>query len=236
MGNIYTNSMVKNNYIISSAADTFLNFSISRGRDWQDFCATWDNLLLDRYMNDGGSYRYRRYSAFEIDLGKQRITQLEHTPYQQSLSINSLNGGIQRHYEPLERNFTESPILQKIIHGFSFLIHSFTAHNRFNIKLHPYRIIATEGKLGEPAPEGLHQDGVDYVISFMIKKVNILGGESYIADNHKNIIKKTTLNKPGEFILTDDRKLFHGVSSVCVDNKYKAFSYRDVLVIAYSLI
>jgi len=236
MGDSYTNSMVKNNYIISSASDTFLNFSIPRGRDWQDFCATWDNLLLDKYMNDGGSYRYRRYSAFEFDLGKQVMTQLEHASYQQSLSINSLNGGIPRHYEPLERSFSESLILKRIIHGFSFLINSFTAHTRFNIKLHPYRIIATEGKLGEPAPEGLHQDGVDYVISFMIKRVNILGGESYIADAHKNIVKKTTLSKPGDFILTDDHKLFHGVSSVCVDNKYKAFSYRDVLVIAYQII
>lgn len=236
MGDAYTNSMEINNYIISSSTDTFLNFSISRNRDWQDFCDTWDNLLLDQYMNDGGSYRYRRYSAFEFDLGKQKINQLEHTPYQQSLCINSLNGGIQRNYEPLEKKFTENLIFQKIIHGFSFLISSFTTHTKFNIKIHPYRIIATEGTLGEPAPEGLHQDGVDYVIAFMIKRVNIIGGESYIADTNKNIIKKTTLKKPGDFILTDDHQLFHGVSSVCVENKHKAFSYRDVLVIAYSLV
>ena len=35
--------------------------------DWDEFASSWNDLLLDNYMADGGQYRRRRYSAATND-------------------------------------------------------------------------------------------------------------------------------------------------------------------------
>ena len=53
-------------------------------------------------MADGGAYRYRRYGQFVKTQGARQISAYSpHEPYSQPSSVNSLNGDIARHFEPL---------------------------------------------------------------------------------------------------------------------------------------
>ena len=208
-------------------------FGIEPDATWFDFADHWNRLLLDEYMRDGGTYRYRRYSAFEFDASDESFILLPHAPYEQSASINTLNGGFKRHFEPLEDSFIEHPVLERILTGFGRIFSEASGHTRWNIKLHPYRILAREGVSGEPAPEGLHQDGVDFIVSYMVNRVNVTGGVSTITDLGKQPLGDVELNRPNDFVVGDDRGTYHGVSSVLIDNPKMPFAYRDVLVIAF---
>ncbi|MBB4642966.1 2OG-Fe dioxygenase family protein [Rhizorhapis suberifaciens] len=216
----------------SAGESTFENFVISDG-DWTDLAECWDHLLLDEHMMDEGRYRYRRFSAFEYDDESGALKLLPHQPYQQSKQINVLNGGFERRFDPLDSKLIHNPAFKTILAQFGKICSAADEHSRWNIKLHPYRIVASEGQQGEPAPEGLHRDGVDYIISLLVRRMNVVGGVSYIADRDRNIIGSAELVQPGDFVMGDDRRTFHGVSGICPHNVKKAFAYRDVLVIAF---
>ena len=69
---------------------------------WDDFASSWNHLESDRFMADGGKYRFRRYSEFDVVAGTKSISIRPHVPYSQPKAVNHLNGGIQRHYEAIE--------------------------------------------------------------------------------------------------------------------------------------
>ena len=226
----------ENGWWFSRSEWTEQAFDIDMDGSWIDFTDHWNGLQLDEYMRDGGTYRYRRYSAFEYDAATGAFRLLPHSPYEQSQSVNRLNGGFQRHFEPLETSFLDHPVLEKILTGFGRIFSEASGHGHWNIKLHPYRIVARDGAIGEPTPEGLHQDGVDFIVSYMIGRVNVTGGISTVTDLSRQPIGDVEMNRPNDFLVGDDRNTFHNVSPVLVKDRKKPFAYRDVLVIAFEKI
>src|SRR5260370_22757689 len=68
--------------------------------DWPAFSDSWNDLLTDTYMADGGRYRRRRFAVYAA--GKQgAISRGPHQPHYQSLDYNILHGGIERWFEPV---------------------------------------------------------------------------------------------------------------------------------------
>ncbi|AMO99451.1 biofilm formation and stress response factor family protein [Collimonas arenae] len=201
---------------------------------WDEFAACWNNLPQDRYMGDNGSYRFRRYGAFELDHAEGVLHQLPHGPYQQPGYINKLNGDVARHFEPLERHFVESPFLSGLLLSLAQVFDQVQGRGgRWNIRLHPYRIRASAHTPGNPTPEGLHRDGVDYIVTMMVRRHNVLGGETYITDVAGKLMCRYTLTDPMDLMLADDARTMHGVTKVLpLEPKREAF--RDVLVIAYT--
>ena len=49
----------------------------------------------------------------------------------------------------------------------------------WRIEVHQFRIEAL-GRAGEPTPEGVHRDGVDYVLVLMVDRHNIASGTTTI--------------------------------------------------------
>ena len=52
-------------------------------------------------MADGGRYRKRRFAVFAAD-GRRGIARKPHQPHYQSRDYNSLNGGIERWFAPIQ--------------------------------------------------------------------------------------------------------------------------------------
>ncbi|EEX94654.1 hypothetical protein VIOR3934_20801 [Vibrio orientalis CIP 102891 = ATCC 33934] len=196
----------------------------------------WNQLERDHYMADGGTYRYRRYGQFnKLGQGRQ-ITILPHEPYVQPAYINTLNGDIERHFEPLTSKFVTSPILEKLLLLMSDVYDAVEGKKTdWNIRLHPYRIVANHSEVGRPTPEGLHRDGVTYIASLLINKVNMVGGETTITDDRQQVLERLTLDKTLDIVMADDEKTMHEVSPIHPDNSEKC-AYRDVLVIAFTKI
>jgi argininosuccinate synthase len=204
--------------------------------DWEQFAACWDGLTLDHFMGDNGRYRYRRYAALQHTSGERDFTLVPHGPYVQSTEINKLNGGLQRVFDPLEDRFVRNPFFRSLVRTLTSLFDAADGREgevmTWDIRIHPYRIIAENDVPGQASPEGLHRDGVDYIVSMMVDRHNVDGGETYVTDASGVPITQVCLRKPMDIILADDAATMHGVTPITPCGAGRA--WRDVLVVAYT--
>lgn len=200
---------------------------------WHDFADHWNRLTPDLFMGDGGRYRLRRYGQLETD-SDGSLRQLVHGPYEQARDINPLNGGVQRIFDPLEPTFAQHRVLRGVLDVLIGVIDDVEGRaTGWNVKLHPYRILAKPGVAGQPTPEGLHRDGVDYVVSMLVQRANVVGGESTATDTQRSVLTRVTLAEPMQLLILNDARTLHEVTPVHPADPCTA-AYRDVLVIAFT--
>jgi len=201
-------------------------------RDWGSFAASWDDLGIDTYMADGGRYRRRRFAAFRASAAG--IARKPHQPHYQSRDYNELNGGIERWFEPVSEAIARHPALTAILETSRALFDRMTPQAvrpaAWHVELHQFRIEARSGEAGRPTPEGMHRDGVDWVLVLMIRRENIASGETTIYDLLRRPLGSFTLTAPLDAAWVDDSRVYHGVTAVTpLDPLLPA--YRDVLVV-----
>ena len=198
----------------------------------ENFTDCWFDLKQDMYMADGGAYRFRRYGQYNKEKGSENLVQLPHEPYTQPITVNYLNGGTVRHFEPLTESFTSSSILHSLLIYLADICDEARGQpTNWNIRLHPYRILASSNNLGEPTPEGLHRDGVNFIASILINKVNVKGGITTITDDNAKPLLSLKLEHEFDIMLANDEKTMHKVSAIS-PVLLGEVAYRDVLVVA----
>jgi hypothetical protein len=203
---------------------------------WNEFAASWDDLGIDTYMADGGRYRHRRFSAFSVSA--EAIVRKAHQPHYQSRDYNALNGGIERWFKPITDQVAAGACLHAILQlCFSIFDGLTPAPNRpasWHTECHQFRIEARTGEHGQPTPEGLHRDGVDWVLVMLVKRENIAEGVTSIYDSERSLIGRFTLQHPLDSAFVDDSRAYHGVTPVVpIDPEQPA--HRDVLVVTLRL-
>ena len=102
----------------------------------------------------------------------------------------------------------------------------------WRVELHQFRIEAGAGTAGKPTPEGVHRDGVDWVLVLMVRRTNIAAGTTTIHDLARREIGAFTLVDPFDAALVDDRRCFHGVTPVVPLDAARP-AHRDVLVATF---
>ena len=200
--------------------------------DWAGFAASWNDLGRDTYMADGGRYRKRRFAVFTADPGDPAIRRAAHQPHYQSRDYNPLNGGIARWFAPVQDEIAASASFTTILRFCRALFEALCADVAWHIEAHQFRIEARAGAPGKPTPEGLHRDGVDYVLVLMIGRENIERGETSIHDLEGKPLGSFTLAAPLDAALVDDHRVYHGVTPVAPVDAGMA-SHRDVLVVTF---
>ncbi len=203
-------------------------------RDWGSFAGSWNDLGVDTYMADGGRYRRRRFAAFRAS--PSGIVRKPHQPHYQSRDYNRLNGGIERWFEPVTDAVADHPSLTAILRISRALFDRMTPVElrpaAWHVELHQFRIEARPGEDGQPTPEGMHRDGVDWVLVLMVRRENIASGETTIYDLIKRPLGSFILTEPLDSALVDDSRVYHGVTPVTpLDPRLPA--YRDVLVVTF---
>jgi hypothetical protein len=200
--------------------------------DWAQFAASWNDLKTDTYMADGGRYRRRRHAVYAA--GRDgNIKRGAHQAHYQGLDYNSLNGGVARWFEPILPEIGDGPSMRTILEYCRTLFGQMAPTTAaWHIETHQFRIEARLGEEGRPTPEGMHRDGVDYVLVLMIDRHNIASGTTTIHDLDKRMLGSFTLAAPLDAALVDDARCFHGVTPVePQDPSHPA--YRDVLVVTF---
>ena len=100
------------------------------------------------------------------------------------------------------------------------------------MEVHQFRIEARSAEAGRPTPEGLHRDGVDWVLVLLINRENIASGVTTIHAAGGDMLGQFTLTAPFDAALVDDQRVAHGVTPVePIDPSRPA--YRDVLVVTF---
>ena len=200
--------------------------------DWPVFSASWNDLHLDTHMADHGRYRRRRHAVYAADIGGV-ITRQPHQAHYQGLEYNTLNGGVARWFEPIEAAIGDGACMRTILHFCHSLFAPLAgAPCRWHIETHQFRIEASPGMLGQPTPEGIHRDGVDYVLVLLIRRQNIVSGTTMIHAPDGRPLGSFTLQEPFDAMLIDDARVHHGVTAVTPFDSGQP-AYRDVLVVTF---
>jgi hypothetical protein len=202
--------------------------------DWVRFARSWEDLGVDTYMADGGRYRRRRFAVFRAT--QEGIVRKPHQPHYQSRDYNPLNGDIERWFEPVTSEIGAHSALRAILETcfrlFDGLTPTETRPASWHVETHQFRIEANGAEAGQPTPEGMHRDGVDWVLVMLIDRVNIQRGETTIADSRHNPLGSFTLTDPLDAAVTDDNRVYHGVTPVTpLDPALPG--HRDVLVVTF---
>ncbi|MEH1976499.1 MAG: 2OG-Fe dioxygenase family protein [Nostoc sp.] len=188
----------------------------------EGFKPFFSNMPIDPYIK--GNYRSRRLSRFTVS-GNQLI-KLPHGYLFQSKEYNPLVGDIKREFAELDDALIELDIFRNLVIAFS---DSCKLHPEAEIGVHQIRTICSADNLGNPAPEGIHQDGTDFIGIFSVDRDNIQGGEThlYTAKKEKPVFSKV-LN-PGELLLVNDHDFFHFTTPI--KPQIDAQGSRDVFVL-----
>lgn len=200
--------------------------------DWPQFAASWNNMPLDEYMADGGRYRRRRYATLSAENGTSPITLEPHQPHYQSTDYNQLNGGIARIFEPIMPEVITGATMRNVLKFSQKIFGALKPEAAWHIECHQFRIEANQGELGKPTPEGVHRDGVDYVLVMMVHRENISSGTTTMHDIEQKTLDSFTLTQPFDAAMVDDHRRMHGVTPIIPIDPNKP-AYRDVLVLTF---
>lgn len=186
--------------------------------------SSFDLLPEDPYLNSKFCYRKRRYSTGILQA--DHFTWLENElPFYQSTDINKYNGGVARYFAPISEQ------IRLDIEEILTTIHQFLPSRFYKVGIHQLRVIANELNLGHPAPEGIHQDGFDFLAIICVNSLNVKGGVSsiFLASDHKLVFE--TILLPNTLILLSDKHFSHYTSSIYPE--LPGIAKRDVIVTTF---
>jgi hypothetical protein len=200
--------------------------------DWQRFQDSWNHLEVDTHMRDGGTYRYRRHATFSALPSGHHAYQEKHQPHYQSLDYNTLNGGVARHFAPIQDDVLNGDVLSPILSFCCELFGRLAPYFAWHIEVHQFRIDASQAA-ANPTPEGVHRDGVNFVFMMMVNRSNVVNGETKIYDRARQRLANYTLTSPFDAAIVNDERVMHSVTPIIqLDESLPA--YRDVLVVTFS--
>jgi len=183
-----------------------------------------------------GAYRLRRYSVVELRttfwnaLQEAEITRLSHRDFEQSEDLNKHQGGVARSFEEIEDDVLQSRGMKEICMAFR---DTFDLVDGQEIEIHQMRVVTCGEKFGDKtpvSPEGIHQDGFDYIAMVGVDRKNILGGELMVYRNKDDEPIVVHALNSGEIIMLRDNELWHNATPIQkVDKSYEGYGDWFVL-------
>lgn len=226
---------IKNFGFTLISSDTFQkiqrsnNFSTVNQHEIDTFINSWHDLDMDNFMSDKGKYRTRKHATFTIQNEEEIVLKNKYIPHFQTVEYNHLNGGIARYFTEIDKNTINNPIFKNLLQ-FAYLTFSEIQSENWFVEAHQFRIKSIANDQGKPTPEGIHRDGVDFVLMALIKRENIQGGMSKIYDLNKNEIASFMLEEFLDIALVDDYKVYHSVTETKINNLLSStVGLRDIL-------
>jgi hypothetical protein len=200
--------------------------------DWEQFASSWADMPLDTQLPDGHRYRRRRHATLSARAGERGVRLEPHQPHYQSLDYNPLVGGIERWFEPMRPAILAGPTFQSALEFCLRLFGALRPEADWHIECHQFRIEARAGSAGQPTPEGVHRDGVDYVLVLLVRRTNIDSGTTTVHGADGRVLGSFTLSAAFDAALVDDERVRHGVTPVAPVDPARS-AYRDVLVVTF---
>jgi hypothetical protein len=197
---------------------------------WQRLCEDWDHLEPDRYLQNEARFRLRRYGRYFWSPTDDVLEALPNESYFQPEQENSYAGGIARDFAPLRKDTVHNPFLHALVRStFACLpVAEDRQGKTWEARIHQIRVVASPGQPGQPAPEGIHQDGTDFLTLHLVRRYNVLGADSTIYDLDRKPIGYFTMRDQLDSLLLEDPRVMHGVTPVhCADGR--TAGARDVL-------
>lgn len=132
-----------------------------------------------------------------------------------------------RIFSEIDEEAVSSKIFDRLMKGVASKVRSYHPDvDKLDITVHHVRVMTHKDKVTSNSPEGIHQDGFDYIVSaLVVERVDVDGGESQIFGEDKQTKILTTTLQPGQGILQPDlnTSLWHSVSPIHVMRKESGY-------------
>ena len=200
--------------------------------DWPAFAASWNDLELDQYLAEHDRCRRRRFAVYAVG-ASGTIERQPHQPHYQHEHYNRLFGGVERWFAPIDARIGESETMRTILRFCDRLFCALAPRaGAWHVEVHQFRIEARSDAPGHPTPEGVHRDGVDFVLVLLVSRENIVSGTTTVFDPGGVALGSFTLTDPCDAALVDDHRVAHGVTPVAPFDPARP-GHRDVLVVTF---
>jgi hypothetical protein len=176
----------------------------------------WEHLEPDRYLEQGAKFRLRRYGRYRWEPASDALVSLPHEPYFQPAEENTYAGGVSRDFGPLRPETIHSPFVHAMVRAvFACLpIPGERRRERWEVRIHQLRIVASAGAPSFPTPEGIHQDGTDFLTLHLMRRDNISGGDSTIYDLDRTPVFHCTMREVLDMLVLEDPRVMHSATPV----------------------
>ncbi|HEY0169374.1 MAG TPA: 2OG-Fe dioxygenase family protein [Jatrophihabitans sp.] len=186
---------------------------------------SYERLPHDPYMGNGT--RYKRFSQYRLswDGAAWQFKLLPHRDYTAFKEFNPVGGGYKRSYEPIEVDFTE-------------LIRYAAQHlpldsaEDWQINVHQNRTTASRELPGVLTPEGVHQDGHEFVMIAVLRRNAVTDGQTRLWKLGADEPFWSGVLEPRTAVLIDDRAVAHDVTDV--QPAGEETGKRDIVIVAFS--
>ena len=184
--------------------------------EWERLRGDWDALEVDRHLKEGATFRRRRYGRYYWSPGENLLRRLPNEKYFQPEHQNGYAGGVEREFAPHLQESVGNPFLMSLVQcSFDQLpIDDAKRRQTWEVRIHQIRITATRDQIGEPAPEGIHQDGTDFLTLHLIRRENVAGAETTIYDLNRNPLFRHTMIEALDTFILQDPRILHSVTPV----------------------
>lgn len=197
-----------------------------------------DSVSVDADGQTMQHQRQRRYAAFDVHLTS--VVSEELTTVTPRDGVTTFAQEVEdfrnktRVFEPLEAHVRDSHFLRRLIRttcawaaAAKFGAHATSIHA--NVSVHQVRQITTMGMEADNAPEGVHRDGADFIISaLVIGRHNVEGGHSTVYSPDKQTVLLAHTLQAGEGLFHEDRELWHDVTKIRTQAD-SGVGYRDII-------
>lgn len=207
---------------MNAANDFLLQLGQLSNESVNGLTSSFTNLPKSNYLD--GAFRLRRFSHFTYV--RDKVCELPQKAFSQGSDINTFQGDVAREYPAIEADVVSSEAFSEMFKNFKDMTE---IDDDTTIEVHQMRILGNKNSATEAAPEGVHQDGFDYLGVFVIERHNIQGGEICVHPNkEQQPIFKHAFDK-GEFVVLNDKRFWHSAQSLAAVNDELA--YMDVFVL-----
>ena len=226
-----TDQIGDNGYIFVKAAEMRqLLEQVGPLSDWESFAASWSDLGRDTYMADGGRYRKRRHGVFNVS--GDGIVRQPPQPHYQSRDYNTLNGGIERWFEPVTEAVGAGASMTSILTLCHALFDRLAPARTWHVEVHQFRIEARQRRGRPTDARGYAPRRRRLCAGAIDRPPQHRQRHDHRARSVRQSLGHFTLTDPFDAALVDDARVMHGVTPVeRVDPSAPAF--RDVLVVTF---
>jgi len=214
------------------------NFYLGEKRLLAELCASVDYLSNDQVKQVKAITPYRRRAVGKCQLHYDnksgwQVNILPNKAFKQPEGKESALS-YPRQFSPMEAWILKDKLFQEMLIGVANLVEKVSVPVKsISMVIHQVISIATDLNCGDNAPEGLHQDGADYIVSaLLVDSSNIEGGISRITNKRNESSFLIHQLRPGEGLFQSDKgtELWHDVSKIYKKNETKTdvdYGYRS---------
>lgn len=192
-----------------------------------------DPRYLDLYDVRNGGFPFRRRAMSKLVLDKYgtswNIVHQEVRGFSQKSSDSYLNNTV-RHFEPIPDNFLLDESFAKLIRSIAREIDILESGKVISLEIVVHMMIVMARIDGQTSnsPEGIHQDGFDYLVpALVIQRKNIVGGKTsfYDADKKTILASRELQEGEGQIFAEGGSDIWHEASPIRLIDP-KEFGYR----------